>query len=125
MCSETIDAFLVSPHEGAERFCVALPSCVDELAIRLARAAEDNPNTVVLIRGDQKVPYGRIAQVMVSPGRRVRTGDALIALYDTDAMIVRAQLPAHANAELVDAIREQVDALLEQDPTLARLLKSP
>lgn len=37
---------------------------VDELAIRLARAAEDNPNTVVLIRGDQKVPYGRIAQVM-------------------------------------------------------------
>lgn len=44
--------------DGGERVSV------DELAIRLARAAEENANTVVLIRGDQKVPYGRIAQVM-------------------------------------------------------------
>lgn len=44
--------------DGGERVSV------DELAIRLARAADENANTVVLIRGDQKVPYGRIAQVM-------------------------------------------------------------
>lgn len=37
---------------------------LSELAVRLAKAANKNPNTVVLIRGDQNVPYGRIAQVM-------------------------------------------------------------
>ncbi len=37
---------------------------VEELANRLAKAASENPNTVVLIRGDQQVPYGRIAEVM-------------------------------------------------------------
>ena len=37
---------------------------LEALADRLGRAANENPNTVVLIRGDQQVPYGRIAQVM-------------------------------------------------------------
>jgi biopolymer transport protein TolR len=37
---------------------------LEALADRLARTANENPNTVVLIRGDQAVPYGRIAQVM-------------------------------------------------------------
>jgi multidrug efflux pump subunit AcrA (membrane-fusion protein) len=36
---------------------------------------------------------GRIAKVLVSPGRRVRIGDPLISLYDTDELLVRAQLP--------------------------------
>ena len=36
----------------------------------------------------------RIARVLVSPGKRVRSGDALISLYDTDAMVVRAQVPS-------------------------------
>lgn len=37
---------------------------LEALADRLAKVASDNPNTVILIRGDQNVPYGRIAQVM-------------------------------------------------------------
>ncbi len=37
---------------------------LDELAVRFARARDKNEQTVVLIRGDQDVPYGRIAQVM-------------------------------------------------------------
>lgn len=37
---------------------------IEELAVRLARAQAENAKTVVLIRGDQNVPYGRIAQVM-------------------------------------------------------------
>ena len=37
---------------------------IEELAVRLTRARSKNPKTVVLIRGDQSVPYGRIAEVM-------------------------------------------------------------
>ena len=37
---------------------------IEELAVRLARAQAENPKTVILIRGDQTVAYGRIAQVM-------------------------------------------------------------
>ncbi len=36
----------------------------EELQVRLVKARNKNPKTVVLIRGDQAVPYGRIAQVM-------------------------------------------------------------
>jgi biopolymer transport protein ExbD len=37
---------------------------LEELRVRLLKAANDNPRTVVLIRGDQRASYGRIAQVM-------------------------------------------------------------
>jgi len=43
---------------------------------------------------------GRIAKVLVSPGKRVRSGDALIQLYDTSAMVVRAQLPSRYVGEV-------------------------
>jgi biopolymer transport protein ExbD len=37
---------------------------LEELATRLLKLKADTPRTVVLIRGDQSVPYGRVAQVM-------------------------------------------------------------
>ena len=37
---------------------------LDELAQRLARVAQSKPDTIVLVRGDQRVPYGRVGQVM-------------------------------------------------------------
>lgn len=37
---------------------------LDELGIRFTRTKDLQPQTIVLIRGDQNVPYGRIAQVM-------------------------------------------------------------
>ncbi|MCB9522070.1 MAG: biopolymer transporter ExbD [Myxococcales bacterium] len=37
---------------------------VEALANRLARVADANPATVVLIRGDERVRHGRIAQIM-------------------------------------------------------------
>ena len=43
---------------------------------------------------------GRIARVLVSPGKRVRVGDALVQLYDRDALVVRAQLPTRYVAEV-------------------------
>ncbi|TVQ70608.1 MAG: HlyD family efflux transporter periplasmic adaptor subunit [Chromatiaceae bacterium] len=36
----------------------------------------------------------RISQVQVAPGDRVRVGDALVALYDLEALEVRARIPA-------------------------------
>lgn len=36
---------------------------------------------------------GRVARVLVSPGRRVRIGDPLLEIYDVDALVVRAQIP--------------------------------
>ena len=37
---------------------------LEELTGRLLKTKAANPRTVVLIRGDQTVPYGRVAQVM-------------------------------------------------------------
>jgi biopolymer transport protein ExbD len=37
---------------------------LEELSIQLASIAQQNPNTIVLLRGDQNVPYGKIGQVM-------------------------------------------------------------
>lgn len=37
---------------------------LDQLAASLQRIAKSKPNTIVLVRGDQKVPYGRVGQVM-------------------------------------------------------------
>jgi len=39
-------------------------------------------------------PYaGRISSVLIAAGKRVRVGDALVDLYDTGALVVRALLP--------------------------------
>lgn len=37
---------------------------LDELAASLTRIAQNKPNTIVLVRGDQLVSYGRVGQVM-------------------------------------------------------------
>lgn len=59
------DDFVIAIDDGGRIFIGAneLVS-IEELSVRLAEAADENPNTVVLIRGDQTVPYGRVAQVM-------------------------------------------------------------
>lgn len=70
----------------------------------------------------------RISQVQVAPGDRVRVGDALVALYDLEALEVRARIPAtymprvRAALEAHDAPQAmgQVDGL-EVSLTLARL----
>jgi biopolymer transport protein TolR len=40
------------------------PVAPSELAQRLARAAQRNPDTEVQLRADQSVPYGRVVEVM-------------------------------------------------------------
>jgi len=41
-----------------------------------------------------KAPFdGKIKQISVSIGKRVRVGDPLVSLYDTNAMVIRTQIP--------------------------------
>ncbi len=58
---------------------------------------------------------GRIARVRVSPGKRVRLGDPLVDLYDTGAMVVRAQLPSRTIAVVKRAL-DQGDKLHPAGP---------
>ena len=68
---------------------------------------------------------GRIARVLVAPGKRVRVGDALVQLYDRDALVVRAQVPTRYVAEIraaEDAGREiRVQGRLDDRPVTAVL----
>lgn len=96
---------LDTARQAAERQAIALTlrqQAVDEHTARLAELqaarvraeALRDQALLELERCEVRAPFnGRIAQVLVSPGRRVRAGDPLISLYNTDEMIVRAQLP--------------------------------
>ena len=104
--------------QAAERQAIALSDreqAVDEHAARLAEVEAARDRAVAL--RDQALlelercrihaPFnGRVAEVLVAPGRRVRVGDPLVELYDTDALIVRAQIPSR----FLPAVRAAVDA---------------
>ena len=66
-----------------------------ELESNLARAvALQQKAKLELERATVTAPFnGRIASVTVSPGRRVRPGDALLEIFDTDALVFRASIP--------------------------------
>lgn len=68
-----VDDLTISINEAGEIFLDEARVTLEELGVELLRAAEKNPRTVVLIRGDETVPYGRIAQVMaVARASRLR-----------------------------------------------------
>lgn len=68
----------------------------------LARAQLDVDRTQVV------APFtGRVADLKVAVGNRVRSGDQLIELFDTDALEVRAQVPAQYVAELSIALKNK------------------
>lgn len=109
---------LDTARQASEKQAIALSTrqqAVDEHDARLAElealrarsAALRDQALLELERSEVRSPFnGRIARVMVAPGRRVRAGDALLALYDTDEMVIRAQLP---NRHLPQ-IRAAIDA---------------
>jgi biopolymer transport protein ExbD len=75
---QRVDDVTVAVDDQGEIFFDGTRVSVEELGVRLARAASKNPNTVVLIRGDQRVPYGRIAEVMtVARASRLRISATL------------------------------------------------
>jgi multidrug resistance efflux pump len=97
---------LDTARQAAEKQAIALSArqqAVDEHAARLAEveaararaAALRDQAQLEVERCEIRAPFnGRITQVVVSPGRRVRVGDPLVSLFDTDSLVLRAQLPA-------------------------------
>ena len=96
---------LDTARQALEKQAIALSvrqQAVDEHPARLAEAEAERDRAqalrdqalLELDRCEVRAPFnGRIAKVLVSPGRRARVGDPLVSLYDTDELVVRAQLP--------------------------------
>jgi len=96
---------LDTARQALEKQAIALSvrqQAVDEHPARLAEVEAERDRATALRdqalleleRCEVRAPFnGRIAKVLVSPGRRARVGDPLVSLYDTDELIVRAQLP--------------------------------
>ena len=58
-----------------------------------------------------KAPFaGRISAVNVSPGDRVRAGDALLNLFDAQALELRAQVPSRYLASLRSGLQNEQPA---------------
>ncbi|MDJ0741466.1 MAG: HlyD family efflux transporter periplasmic adaptor subunit, partial [Gammaproteobacteria bacterium] len=128
---------LDTARQAAERQAIAVTArqqAVDEHAARLAELEAARARSTALRdqaqleleRCEVRAPFnGRVAQVLVSPGRRVRAGDPLISLYSTDEMIVRAQLPSRhlpaVRAAIADDRRLQAGALIDGVPFVATL----
>ena len=66
-----------------------------QIEAQLARArAQQSQATLDLERTRVYPPFeGRITEVLVSPGDRVRPGDRLLAMFDTTMLELRAQIP--------------------------------
>lgn len=99
-----------------------------EYSARLARSsALKDKAQLSLDRTRIKAPYNaRVAKILVSPGQRVRVGDALLEVYDTDAMIFRAVLPEPYLSAISSARRSgsvlTVKGLLDGEEVRATLL---
>ena len=58
------DELMISIDEVGSVYVGEEQVSLDQLATRLFRVAQSKPNTIILVRGDQRVPYGRVGQVM-------------------------------------------------------------
>ena len=77
-------------------------SRLEQLDARLQRARALRDRAALdLARAEVRSPFsGRVADVAVAPGDRVRPGELLITLYDTKALEIRATVPRQALAPL-------------------------
>lgn len=128
---------LDAARQAAERQAITLAGrqqAIDEHDARLAEAnarvaraeALRDQALLELARCQVRAPFnGSIARLRVSPGKRVRAGDALIELYDTDALVVRAQLPNRYLPTVREAFGQGEDLRVNGDvdgqPVRARL----
>lgn len=109
---------LDTARQAAERQAIALSARrqqVDDHTARLAEVEAARARALALRdqalleleRCEVLAPFnGRITRVMVAPGRRVRVGDPLLSLFDTDALILRAQLPSRHLPAIRAAMRD-------------------
>ena len=77
-----------------------------QLEARLARGEALLQKAVLdLSRTRVTAPFdGRVTEVMVSPGDRVRSGDVLLGMYDVERVEIRAQLPTRLLAQVRQAM---------------------
>ncbi|MCW8885634.1 MAG: efflux RND transporter periplasmic adaptor subunit [Motiliproteus sp.] len=73
----------------------------DRLQAQLQTALLDLERTTIIAPFD-----GRIAEVSVAPGDRVRSGDPLVRIYNTESMEVRAQIPSRFLADIRQALNQ-------------------
>ena len=66
-----------------------------QIEAKLARATAQQSQAMLDLERTRVYPpfAGRITEVFVSPGDRVRPGDRLVAVFDTDMLELRAQIP--------------------------------
>lgn len=114
---------LDTARQAAERQAITLrerrraidehPARLAELEARLAKAtALRDQAQLDLERSVIRAPFNaRITEVAVAPGRRARVGDALLSLYDIDAMVLRSQIPTR-HLPLVRGARGQGHQLI-------------
>jgi len=66
-----------------------------QIEAQLARARTQRSQAMLDLERTRVHPpfFGRITEVFVSPGDRVRPGDRLVAMFDSDMLELRAQIP--------------------------------
>ena len=66
-----------------------------QIEAQLARARAQRSQAMLDLERTRVYPpfFGRITEVFVSPGDRVRPGDRLVAMFDSDMLELRAQIP--------------------------------
>lgn len=128
---------LDTARQAAERQAIALAArrqLVDEHEARLAEVEAAQARAEALRdqarleveRSRVLAPFdGRISAVEVAPGRRVRPGDALVRLFATEALLVRAQVPsrhlATVRAALAGGVELVANGEVDGRPLQARL----
>ena len=61
---EAPEELVISVDQDGVVYLADEPVSLDELAAQLTRVANNKPNTIVLVRGDQSVSYGSVGRVM-------------------------------------------------------------
>mgnify|MGYP000389147779 CR=1 FL=1 len=95
------------------------PNRLTQLEAQLQQATALRDSAALdLERTEIRAPYaGRIANIQVAPGDRVRSGDALISIYNDSKLEVRAQIPsrflASIRSRLTENERISASALLD------------
>lgn len=85
------------------------PARLAQLEARLSRSrAQAEQAEIDLARASVTAPFdGIILKTMVSPGERVRPGEALVEMYATDRIELRAQLPQKFIGLVKDSLTQQ------------------
>lgn len=91
------------------------PNQLQRLKAQLIRAeALRDQAALDLARTYITAPFnGRITAVHVSPRNRVRQGDPVVTLYDTDRIEVRAQIPSRYLPDIRNAINNDITLLAQ------------